>query len=80
MSSAPLDPPTLDPEVLALLGAASTATLQNQLFARGLRNTYLPGITPLAGAPARFVGEAFTLRALVPDHSALGIGCTTWPG
>lgn len=52
----------LDPGALALLGRASTATLQSQLFARGLRNTYLPGITPLVGGPARFVGCAFTLR------------------
>ncbi|CAN5494526.1 ribonuclease activity regulator RraA [soil metagenome] len=48
--------------MLEQLRRVSTATLQNQLFARGLRNTYLPGVTPLTGTPAGFVGEAFTLR------------------
>jgi regulator of RNase E activity RraA len=71
-SSPPLEPTALHPEVLALLGSASTATLQNQLFARGLRNTYLPGITPLAGVQARFVGEAFTLR-YIPAREDLDV-------
>ena len=69
---APLDPPELDPAVLALLGTASTATLQNQLFARGLRNTYLPGVTPLAGTPSHLVGEAFTLR-YIPAREDLDV-------
>ena len=65
-------PLEIDGEVLALLSQPSTATLQNQLFARGLRNTYLPGIRPLPGCPARFVGEAFTLR-YIPAREDLDV-------
>lgn len=54
-------PPTpLEP--VTLLRQASTATITTQLFARGLRNTFLAGVRPLNPARARFVGEAFTLR------------------
>lgn len=60
--AAALEPLDLDPAVLALLAQASTATIQNQLFARGIRNTFMYGVRPLPGTPARFVGEAFTLR------------------
>lgn len=62
----------LDPSVLALLGSASTATIQNQLFARGIRNTFLYGVRPLPGVPARFVGEAFTLR-YIPAREDLDV-------
>lgn len=54
--------PTLDPEVLTRLRRASTATIQSQLFKRGLRDMYLFGVRPLNPASANFVGEAFTLR------------------
>lgn len=50
------------PATLQLLGEASTATITTQLFKRGLRNTFLHGLSPLNPASARFVGEAFTLR------------------
>src|SRR5262245_51645605 len=53
---------TVDPEVLDQLGQASTATISTQLFARGLRNTYLVGARPLNPERARFAGEAYTLR------------------
>jgi regulator of RNase E activity RraA len=46
----------------ALLEASSTATVQTQLFNRGLRNTFLYGLRPANPAAARFVGPAFTLR------------------
>jgi regulator of RNase E activity RraA len=49
-------------QTLSALSRASTATLQTQLFSRGLRNTFLFGLRPLDPAAARFVGEAFTLR------------------
>ena len=49
-------------ETLAALRQASTATLTTQLFQRGLRNTFLNGLSPLNPTAARFVGEAFTLR------------------
>jgi regulator of RNase E activity RraA len=52
----------LGQETLEMLGRASTATLQTQLFSRGLRNTFLFGLRPLDPGCARFVGEAFTLR------------------
>lgn len=49
-------------DTLEALSRASTATLQTQLFSRGLRNTFLFGLRPLDLGCARFVGEAFTLR------------------
>src|SRR5580704_14168424 len=52
----------LSHEVIEALGQVSTATLQTQLFSRGLPNTFLFGVRPLAPDAARFVGEAFTLR------------------
>lgn len=52
----------LSPDLLAVLGTASTATITTQLFARGLRNTYLHGLTPASPGHRRFVGEATTLR------------------
>ncbi|HUZ54600.1 MAG TPA: ribonuclease activity regulator RraA [Streptosporangiaceae bacterium] len=52
----------LSQQTLSALSRASTATLQTQLFARGLRNTFLFGLRPLDPRASRFVGEAFTLR------------------
>jgi regulator of RNase E activity RraA len=49
-------------ETLDALRLTSTATLTTQLFQRGLRNTFLNGLSPLNPNAARFVGEAFTLR------------------
>ena len=57
-----LTPSTLAPDTLQLLGAASTATIASQLFARGLRNMFLNGLRPLNQEHCRFAGEAFTLR------------------
>ncbi|GAA2941425.1 ribonuclease activity regulator RraA [Streptomyces enissocaesilis] len=53
--------PPLDPDDLAALGEASTATITTQLFKHGLRNTFLAGLSGVTGA-RRMVGEAFTLR------------------
>lgn len=50
------------PEVLDQLRACSTATLTTQLFARGLRNTFLVGLRPSNPTYASFAGPAFTLR------------------
>jgi regulator of RNase E activity RraA len=50
----------MDPRTLQLLKQVSTATITTQLLARGLRNTFLPGLKPLT--PHRMAGEAFTLR------------------
>ena len=46
----------------AKLRGVSTATLTSQLLSRGLRNTYLAGVLPLAYGGTHMVGEAFTLR------------------
>ncbi|GAA4750381.1 ribonuclease activity regulator RraA [Nocardioides endophyticus] len=54
--------PPLDSEVLARLRRASTATIQSQLFKRGLRDMFLYGLRPLNPSSASFAGEAFTLR------------------
>jgi regulator of RNase E activity RraA len=52
----------IGPEVLSALRRVSTATVTTQLFARGLRNTYLAGLRPLNPSCTRMAGEAFTLR------------------
>jgi regulator of RNase E activity RraA len=57
------DPP-LDAATREALGAVSTATLTSQLMARGLRNTFLAGLTALNPGRSRMVGEAFTLRCI----------------
>lgn len=64
--------PPIDPEVLTLLGQASTATITTQLLKRGLRNTFLAGLAPLNTSSARFVGEAFTLR-YIPARADLDV-------
>jgi regulator of RNase E activity RraA len=56
-----LRPYTLTPAAVAKLKAVSTATLTSQLMKRGLRNCFLPGLTPLR-PELRMVGYAFTLR------------------
>lgn len=56
------DRPAIGPEVLDALRRVSTATVTTQLFARGLRNTFMAGLRPLNPACARMAGEAFTLR------------------
>lgn len=43
---------------------ASTATLTTQLLSRGLRNTFLHGLTHANPQRARMVGEAFTMRCI----------------
>jgi regulator of RNase E activity RraA len=54
------------------LAQVSTATLTTQLFKRGLRNTFLFGVRPLASEHARFVAEAFTLR-YIPAREDLDV-------
>lgn len=49
-------------EVLDALKAISTPTLCTQLLKRGLRNTFLVGVRPLAPDAAPFAAPAFTLR------------------
>lgn len=52
----------MDPTTMERLREVSTATIQNQLFARGLRNTVILGVHALSPDQDRFVAEAFTLR------------------
>jgi regulator of RNase E activity RraA len=53
----------LDPATLETLRHVSTATLTTQLFKRGLRNTFMQGVAPLATPTGEnLVGPAFTLR------------------
>ena len=40
----------------------STATITLQLLKRGIRDTYMRGVAPLAAVSERMVGEAVTLR------------------
>lgn len=54
--------PGLDPEIRRMLGSVSAATLSTRLFSRGLRNTFLHGLSPLGDYSSNLVGEAFTLR------------------
>lgn len=48
------------------------ATLQNQLFTRGLRNTVIKGVRPLTTRAQHFVAEAFTLR-YIPAREDLDV-------
>lgn len=56
--------PPLEAATLEALASVSTATVTTQLMARGLRNTFLQGLTALNPARRRMVGEAFTLRCI----------------
>lgn len=69
----PTDPTAaLDTATVAALRAVSTATLTTQLMARGLRNTFLAGLTALNPRQTRMVGEAFTLRC-IPSREDLDV-------
>ena len=54
----------LDPVLRKRLAALPVPTLTATLAAKGLANGFLAGLKPLEGGKARFVGTAFTLRAL----------------
>ncbi|MEH0934153.1 ribonuclease activity regulator RraA [Micromonospora psammae] len=62
----------LDPDDLAALGAASTATITTQLFKHGLRNTFLAGLRCQSPHAPRLLGEAFTLR-YIPAREDLDV-------
>jgi regulator of RNase E activity RraA len=73
---------SLTDETRALLARSSTATLQTQLFKRGLRNTFLYGVRPLSPESASFVGEAATCR-FIPAREDIDVvellGDPTYP-
>lgn len=52
----------IDQKVINDLRGVSTATLHTALFKRGLRNTYIQGVSPINTAKVKMVGQAFTLR------------------
>jgi regulator of RNase E activity RraA len=58
-------------DTLEMLKRSSTATITSQLLARGLRNTFIAGLTPLR-PDLRMAGYAFTLR-YVPSREDIGI-------
>lgn len=49
-------------EVIDDLRRVSTATLHTALFKRGLRNTYIQGVSLINNQNLKMVGQAFTLR------------------
>ena len=53
---------TLSVEARAMLRVVNVATLTNCLLARGLRNIFLHGISPVTPMTENMVGEAFTMR------------------
>jgi len=62
---------TTRPDTLETLKRASTATITSQLLLRGLRNTFITGLTPLR-PDLRMAGYAFTLR-YVPSREDIGM-------
>jgi regulator of RNase E activity RraA len=58
------DRATLPPELSARLAALPVPTITATLFAHGIANSFLAGLTPLDPNNARFVGTAYTMRAL----------------
>lgn len=62
----------LSPETRAALLQVSTATLTTQLLSRGLRNTFLEGLSVSNPNRQRLVGEAFTMRC-IPSREDLDV-------
>ncbi|MEO1104424.1 MAG: ribonuclease activity regulator RraA [Pseudomonadota bacterium] len=58
------DRPKLAPDLAASLGALPVPTLTATLFGMGIKNSFLAGLVPLDPARAKFVGTAYTMRAL----------------
>lgn len=63
-------PTSLDPAVVDILSAVTTATLTTILLKKGLRNVWIRGTKPLQPGQPRLVGRAFTLR-FVPAREDL---------
>lgn len=49
-------------EIREMFANVSTATIATVLFGRGLRNTFLHGLSPLSPLRGNMVGQAFTIR------------------
>ncbi len=64
----------MDEATRAKLLTISTATLTTALFKRGLRNTFISGISPLSKHAQRMVGPAYTLRYIPAREDIDGLG------
>lgn len=64
------DPLALNPDLVRVLSAITTATLTTVLLKKGLRNVWMRGAKPLQPGLPRRVGRAFTLR-FVPAREDL---------
>ena len=62
----------IDPTLRDLLMRVGTATLSSQLIKRGLRNTFIPRVTPVDSKHARMVGPAYTL-SFIPSREDIAI-------
>ena len=62
----------MNPETLARLKRASTATLTTQMFKRGFRNVFIQGVRPLGRYGENMVGPAMTLR-YIPAREDLDV-------
>ena len=60
------------PELKNTLSRVSTASIASALLKLGLRNTWIRGALPIAGAGAHGVGEAFTMRFLPMREDLVG--------
>ena len=60
----------LDPQVVSILEAVTTATVTTILLKKGLRNVWMRGTRPIRSGQPRKVGRAFTLR-FVPAREDL---------
>jgi regulator of RNase E activity RraA len=56
------DPLDLDPGIRDQLRRVGTAPLASQLLKRGLRNVFIPRVSPVSPRHAGMVGPAYTLR------------------
>ncbi len=73
-------PQMLDDDLRRRLGALPVPTITATLAAKGLANGFLAGLRPLDAARARFVGTAFTMRALpVREDLLAAVGDGTAP-
>ncbi|MBU8547164.1 MULTISPECIES: RraA family protein [Roseomonadaceae] len=54
----------MKPDILEALRQVAVPTLSAVMFARGLRSRFLHGIVPANPEAARFIGPAYTIRAI----------------